>query len=130
MAEQMEFELVTPEMRLVARQVESVDIPGVEGDMTVMPKHAPLVTTLKPGRIRIHDGGSSEEFLVTGGFVEITAAGTSVLAESVLTAENITRAAVDSLIQEAEEAALQSQGAAKDLAQKRVGNYRAILNSL
>lgn len=85
MAETMQFDLVSPERKLASVSVVSVQIPGMEGDLTAMPRHAPLLTTLRPGvvRVNVEDGGSSE-YVVTGGFAEITPSGTTVLAEEAM----------------------------------------------
>ena len=53
MADTMQFDLVSPERRVAALEVTSVQIPGADGDMTAMPGHAPLITTLRPGILRV-----------------------------------------------------------------------------
>ena len=53
MAETMQFDLVSPERRLASMQVAQVQIPGADGDLTAMPDHAPLITTLRPGVLRV-----------------------------------------------------------------------------
>ena len=60
-----------------------MQIPGADGDMTAMADHAPTITTLRPGVLRVHAGGT-DEYVVSGGFAEITATGVSVLAEQAL----------------------------------------------
>lgn len=84
MAETMQFDLVSPERKLAAEAVVSVQIPGMEGDLTAMPKHAPLLTTLRPGIVRVNAEGGSTEYVVTGGFAEITPEGTTILAEQAM----------------------------------------------
>ena len=75
------FDLVSPERRLASVPAREVLLPGTDGDMTAMPGHAPVITTLRPGLLRVvHDGGT-DEFVVSGGFAEVTATGVSVLAE-------------------------------------------------
>ncbi|PZO73225.1 MAG: F0F1 ATP synthase subunit epsilon [Mesorhizobium amorphae] len=92
MADSFPFELVSPERLLVSAQVESVVIPGSEGEMTVMAHHAPLMTTLRPGVIRVrHAGGQEERYLAFGGFADITPEGCTILAESALPAAQFTR---------------------------------------
>ena len=70
-----------PERRLASMEARAVRIPGTEGDMTAMPDHAPTITTLRPGILTVETASGSEEYLVTGGFAEIGAEGTTVLAE-------------------------------------------------
>ncbi len=82
MAELMQFDLVSPERKLTSLEVSMVQIPGNDGDFTAMANHAPLVSSLRPGILRVVSGkGDVEEYVVSGGFVEISDSGTSVLAE-------------------------------------------------
>jgi len=53
MAETMQFDLVSPERNLASMQVASVQIPGADGQMTAMPNHAPVITTLRPGVLAV-----------------------------------------------------------------------------
>ena len=57
-----------------------MSIPGAEGDFTAMPNHAPFLATLRPGVVRVQ-GGAAQDYVVTGGFAEVTPEGASVLAE-------------------------------------------------
>ncbi|RWP00408.1 MAG: F0F1 ATP synthase subunit epsilon [Mesorhizobium sp.] len=83
MAEAFKFELVSPERLLVSEQVESVVIPGAEGEMTVMAHHAPVMTTIKPGVVTVKTAaGKEERYVVFGGFADIVPAGCTLLAES------------------------------------------------
>ncbi|MGZ9811208.1 F0F1 ATP synthase subunit epsilon [Pseudoroseicyclus sp. H15] len=81
MADTVQFDLVSPERRLASLEATSVDIPGADGDMTAMADHAPTITTLRPGLLKVHHSGGVDEYLVSGGFAEITAKSVSVLAE-------------------------------------------------
>jgi F-type H+-transporting ATPase subunit epsilon len=81
MAETLQFDLVSPERRLVSMAVERVQIPGMEGELTVLPNHAPFLTTLRPGILRVTAGSEVAEYVVSGGFAEITPTAASVLAE-------------------------------------------------
>jgi len=77
------FELVSPEKLLFSGEVEQVLVPGAEGDMTVMAKHAPLITTLRPGLLELDfPGGKRQRFFARGGFAEVIPAGLTVLAET------------------------------------------------
>jgi F-type H+-transporting ATPase subunit epsilon len=104
MADMMQFDLVSPERSLASLQVSEVQIPGADGDLTAMPGHAPTITTLRPGLLKVAAGNETHEYLVTGGFAEITATGVSVLAEMSLPRAEVTRGHVEKLIQEAHEA--------------------------
>ncbi|SDC96762.1 F0F1 ATP synthase subunit epsilon [Ruegeria marina] len=101
MANTMQFDLVSPERRLASLQVTAVQIPGADGDMTAMPDHAPTITTLRPGILKVEGPEGSSEYLVTGGFAQISADALSVLAEKAIPVTEMTRAHLDELIAEA-----------------------------
>ncbi|MER9231360.1 F0F1 ATP synthase subunit epsilon [Mesorhizobium sp. M0622] len=104
MPEAFKFELVSPERLLVSEQVESVVIPGVEGEMTVMAHHAPVMTTIKPGVVTLKTAsGKEERYVVFGGFADIVPAGCTLLAESAVAVGDIDRADLARRIQEARE---------------------------
>jgi F-type H+-transporting ATPase subunit epsilon len=104
MADTMQFDLVSPERRLASVQAREVRIPGADGDLTAMPGHAPLITTLRPGILRIIKAdGASDDYAVTGGFAEISAAGTSLLAEEALHVSEMTPEIVRGFVARAEE---------------------------
>ncbi len=104
MAQPFKFELVSPERLLVSEQVESVVIPGAEGEMTVMAEHAPVMTTIKPGVVTVKAAsGGEERYVVFGGFADILPSGCTLLAESAVAVKDIDRADVARRIQEAKE---------------------------
>ncbi|PBB92320.1 F0F1 ATP synthase subunit epsilon [Mesorhizobium sp. WSM3864] len=104
MAEAFKFELVSPERLLVSEQVESVVIPGAEGEMTVMAQHAPVMTTIKPGVVTVKAAaGKEERYVVFGGFADILPSGCTLLAESAVAVGDIDRADLARRIQEARE---------------------------
>jgi F-type H+-transporting ATPase subunit epsilon len=81
MAETLHFSLVSPERELFSGAVDQVDAPGVEGEFGVLPKHAPFMTVLKPGVVRIYEGGQVTPVFVRGGFADVTPSGLTILAE-------------------------------------------------
>ena len=101
MADTMQFDLVSPERRLASAQVASVQIPGADGDMTAMPDHAPTITMLRPGLLTVDGPDGQSQYVVTGGFAEITATGVSVLAERALAKEDMTQEIMDEIMEEA-----------------------------
>ncbi len=101
MADTMQFDLVSPERRLASAQVTSVQIPGADGDMTAMPDHAPTITTLRPGILTVDGPDGQSQYVVTGGFAEITATGVSVLAERALAKADMTQETMDEMMEEA-----------------------------
>ena len=97
MAELLDFELVSPERRLAKAKVAMVVVPGVEGDFGVLPGHAPMMSTIRPGAIAIHeaDGGpATMRFFIDGGFAEVTETGLTILAEKATPVAEIDVAAV------------------------------------
>lgn len=102
MADSFQFDLVSPERRLASLEAASVMIPGSEGDMTVMAEHAPVITTLRPGVLKVDAEGGTQEFVVSGGFAEITAEGVSVLAEIAMPRGDMTQEHMDRMFEEAQ----------------------------
>ena len=68
MADTVQFDLVSPERRLASVQAREVQLPGADGDMTAMADHAPTITTLRPGILRVVHAGGTDEYAVFGGF--------------------------------------------------------------
>ena len=103
MADTMQFDLVSPERSLASLQATAVVIPGAEGDMTAMPMHAPTITTLRPGLLKVESPEGNADYLVTGGFAEIAGDSLSVLAERAIPMAEMTRDQMNALIEEARE---------------------------
>lgn len=103
MAQTMQFDLVSPERSLASLQVSAVQIPGAEGDMTAMPSHAPTITTLRPGVLKVESPEGNAEYVVTGGFAEIAGDSLSVLAERAIPMAEMDRDQLNALIEEARE---------------------------
>ena len=97
------FDLVSPEKLLFAGEVEQVDVPGTEGDFGVLPQHAPLVTTLRPGILVIHREGGEIRVVVDGGFAEVGMAGLTVLADKAVPVEEFDSAVLAGEIKDTEE---------------------------
>jgi len=96
MTDSVEFELVSPEKLLLSKSVEMVVVPGSEGDFGVLPRHAPFISTIRPGIIRVYEGGQViDQIFVAGGFAEVTGTRCTVLAEEALPVADIDRAAVE-----------------------------------
>lgn len=90
------FELVAPERILYSGEVEAVELPASEGDMTVLAGHAPAMTTLQTGFLVISEGGSKgKRILVQGGFADIGPKGATVLAERAMPSEELTADLLD-----------------------------------
>ena len=80
----LQLEIVTPEARVFSDEVDSVVLPGAEGELGVLPQHAPLVTTLKPGELRYTKASKVLEYCVGEGLVEITGSAVRVLTDIAL----------------------------------------------
>ena len=128
MAEAFKFELVSPERLLVSEQVESVVIPGAEGEMTVMAHHAPVMTTIKPGVVTLKTAaGKEERYVVFGGFADIVPSGCTLLAESAVAVGDIDRADLARRIQEAKEDAADAKD---DQARSKAEQFLSQLTTL
>ena len=87
-----------------------MQIPGADGDMTVMQDHAPTITTLRPGVLKVEAGSDTHEYVVTGGFAEIGAQGVSVLAEQAVAKGDMTQAQLDAMIDDAQDSYDRAKG--------------------
>jgi F-type H+-transporting ATPase subunit epsilon len=96
------FDLVSPEKLLFSGDVEQVDVPGAEGDFGVLAGHAPMVATLRPGILTVHDAIGEKKIVVLGGFAEVSAQGLTVLAEGAEAEETIDRTLIAARIAELE----------------------------
>ena len=81
MPDTIHFELVSPERLLVSGEVDAITLPATGGDMTILGNHAPVMTTLRPGVLTVRRASGDEEFVVFGGFADVTVEGCTVLAE-------------------------------------------------
>ncbi len=78
----LKLEIVTPEKLAYSDEVDSVVLPGSEGELGVLPHHAPLVSTLGAGELRLRKGGTEESFAIVGGFLQILPDKVVVMAET------------------------------------------------
>ncbi|WGI25446.1 F0F1 ATP synthase subunit epsilon [Halomonas alkaliantarctica] len=102
MANSFTCNIVSAEASIFSGTVEQVIASGIMGDLGVLPGHAPLLTELQPGPVRvIHDGGSEENFYVTGGFMEVQPDVVTILADSALRASDLNEAAAEEARQQA-----------------------------
>ena len=104
MAETFKFALVSPEKVLVSADVAEVIVPGLEGDFTVLPRHAPLIAMLRPGVLRIPGmDGKLDEIFVRGGLADVGPDSLTVLAEQAMPLADVDRAHLAQEIRNAEE---------------------------
>lgn len=129
----VQFELVSPEKLLLSEDVEMVVVPGAEGDFGVLPGHAPMISTVRPGVIHVFESGSVKtRIFVAGGFAEVTAARCTVLAEEAIPLDDLDRAGVEKDLQDANDDIRDAAGDETQLAaaEARAATARAKLNSL
>ena len=124
MAGTLQFDLVSPERRLASVVASEVQIPGADGDLTAMEGHAPTITTLRPGVLKVVSAEGAKSFVVTGGFAEISATSVSVLAERAVPVEELTAVLMDQLIADASEAT--AVAVDKDAADKSMADLVAM----
>jgi len=125
------FDLVSPERLLFSGEVQQVDLPGSEGDFGVLAQHSPLVATLRPGILVIHEGSQHQRIVVSGGFAEISPQGVlTVLADSAVAVEDFDRSMLSTQITEAEQQAAAAEGHTRDRFSHRAEQLKALQTSL
>ena len=122
------LEIVTPERLAYSDTVDAVNLPGIEGELGVLPHHAPLVSMLGVGELRIRKGGVEESFAIVGGFLQVRPDKVVVMAETADMASEIDLERAQQARREAEQA-LESGGRteAVDLAAARAALQQALL---
>lgn len=129
--ERVEFELVSPEKLLLSEHVDMVVVPGEEGDFGVLPRHAPMISMVRPGIIRVYEANQvKEQIFVAGGFAEVTPARCTVLAEQAVPVNEIDTAAVEGILKDArEDLADATNDASRDAAERRIAVGEAMLKA-
>ncbi len=98
------LDIVTAERQVFSEEVDVVVAPGIEGELAVLPHHAPLMTALQPGELRVRKGGEELYLAVTGGFLEVRPDRITILADAAERAEEIDIARAEEAKRRAEEA--------------------------
>ncbi len=85
------FELVSPERRLISEPARMAVVPGEEGDFGVLPGHSALVATVRPGVVEVHsaDGSAVRRIFIAGGFADVTATSCTILAEEAVSVSDL-----------------------------------------
>jgi F-type H+-transporting ATPase subunit epsilon len=132
MPDPFKFELVSPERLLVSGDVEQVLVPGAEGDMTVLARHAPVLTTLRPGLLDIgYPTGEHQRYFIRGGFAEVNPVGLTVLAETAIDLVELDSDQLAQAIKDAEEdVADATEDIARDRAQTKLDHLRQVQTTL
>ena len=121
------LEIVTPERLAYSDTVDAVQLPGAEGEMGVLPNHAPLLATLGVGELRIRRGGFEESFAIVGGFVQVRPDKVVVMAETADMASEIDVEKAQEARREAERALESGYAEGADLAMARAQLQQALL---
>ncbi len=110
------FELVSPERKLISEPAKMVVVPGEEGDFGVLPGHSALVASIRPGVIEVYaaDQGQPKRIFITGGFADVTATSCTVLAEEAVNVNELSKADLEKAISNLTE----DMGMAADEAEK------------
>lgn len=117
--------VVTAERSLLDEEADMVIAPGAAGELGVLPRHEPLLTTLKPGELRVLQNGEWDELAVSGGFLQVDSRGVTVLADAAERAEEIDQARAEEARRRAETEMQQAQDTAAR-AEAQVALLRAI----
>jgi len=121
MAETLKLEIVTPDGRTYAEDVEMVTLTGVDGEIGILPQHVRLMTQMVPGEVVVRKGGRDVFVAVGGGLVEVTATRVSILTDMAVAADKIDEA-------RAEEARLRAEARLKEkLSAEEVASINASL---
>jgi len=103
MADKLHFALVSPERELFNGDVDHVVVPGSEGEFGVSPNHAPVMSVIKPGALKVFDDGQVRRIFVNGGFADVTPEGLTVLAEEAVDLTDIEPAQLEQDLKNASE---------------------------
>lgn len=104
----LKLEIVTPEKKVLDETVDSVTVPTASGEVGILPNHAPLISSLKPGILSYANKGATERMVISGGFIEVNSNKVSILADIAESPEEV----------DAEAAKLE-----RDLAEKLLGSW-------
>lgn len=121
------LEIVTPERLVFSDTVDAVVVPGIEGELGILPHHAPLLSTLGLGELRIRRGASEESFAIVGGFVQVRPDKVVVMAETADMSSEIDLERALEARREAERALETGYREGADLASARAALQQALL---
>jgi F-type H+-transporting ATPase subunit epsilon len=116
------LEIVTPEAKAFSGEVEMVVLPGVEGELGILPMHVPLMTQLLPGEVRILQDGKQTELVVGTGFVEVSQTQVSILTDMAMSDAEIDEQAAEEAVKRAE-----ARVREKDLSSEEIAEIESAL---
>jgi F-type H+-transporting ATPase subunit epsilon len=118
----LKLEIVTPESKVFSDDVDMVVVPGVEGQLGILPMHVPLMTQLLPGELQIVQGGKHKDLVVGTGFVEVSQTHVSILTDMAMGETEIDERATEEAVKRAE-----ANLANKDLSSEDIAETEAAL---
>ena len=122
----LRLDIVTAERQVYSDDVDLVVAPGVDGEMAILPGHAPLMTTLQPGELLVRRGGEEIPLVITGGFLEVRPERVTVLADAAERVEEIDAERAEEAKRRAEERLGEKLGAA-DMARAEAALRRSMI---
>ncbi len=131
--DKFKLEFVTPEKSLLSSEVEQVIIPGSEGEFTILADHSPMISSLKPGLIRIYEDSSSEAitYFVTDGFIDMASNNLTILAQSVIEKSEITSEKLNEIIESFQKEVDSTENLdRKNRYNLKIDNVRAVQNQI
>ena len=127
MADKLSFALVSPERELFNGEVDHVVVPGSEGEFGVSPNHAPVMSVVKAGALRVFNDGAERRIFVNGGFADVTPEGLTVLAEEAVDLADVDPAQLEQDLKNAGEDLRDANSEAKrDAAQRSLARLEKI----
>jgi F-type H+-transporting ATPase subunit epsilon len=121
MADKFLFALVSPEREVFHGEVDHVVVPGTEGEFGVSPHHAPVMSVIKPGALRVFNDGAERRIFVDGGFADVTPEGLTVLAEDAVDLSGLDAATLEQQLKDAQDDVRDANGdSARAVAQHRL----------
>lgn len=121
----MRLEIVTPEKLAFSDEIDSVVVPGAEGEMGILPSHAPIVSTLQPGELRYLKNGQEIALAIGTGIVEVSNDRVSVLTDMALGEDEIDESAVEKAIESAKKA-MAEKGLPEDVAAAQLALQKSL----
>ena len=99
----MQLEIITAERQVYSDEVDAVVAPGIEGQLGILPHHAPLMTALQPGELTIRKDGTEQFLVVTGGFMEVLGDKVTILADAAEQSDEIDEQRAQAAMESAQE---------------------------
>ena len=125
MADRLQLDVITPERRLISEAVDAVNVPGLGGELGILPGHTPLISQLQTGVLSYTQGGNVRRLLVSGGFVEVKDDRVSVLADMAETPDEVDAARARQEREQAERTLNAFNGSPEELDEVRAQLERA-----